>query len=76
MLGVPKALVAWAPTILFIVNLTGPPTHLWTIAVEFQMYILSPLYIKWAYKNPTKTFAATMGAIVVSITMALSIFFW
>jgi len=54
---------------MFIVNFTGPATHLWTIAVEFQMYILSPVYIKWAYKNPSKTFAATMGAIIVSIVM-------
>jgi len=40
------------------------------------MYLLSPLYIKWAYKNPSKTFAATLGAIVVSIAMQLSVFYW
>lgn len=69
MLGTFKGLVTWAPNLMFIVNLTGQATHLWTIAVEFQMYILSPVYIKWAYNNPSKTFAVTMGTIVVSIVM-------
>jgi peptidoglycan/LPS O-acetylase OafA/YrhL len=41
----------WLTTMTFICNYLGYGSHLWSVAVEFQMYLLSPFYVKWIYKN-------------------------
>jgi peptidoglycan/LPS O-acetylase OafA/YrhL len=41
--------------LIFVNNYTGAPfTHLWSIAVEFQFYLISPFVVSWldTSRNP------------------------
>ena len=59
----------WLPSMTFICNYFGWVSHLWSVAVEFQMYLLSPFYIKWIFKNPSKALISSITVIMLSIAL-------
>jgi peptidoglycan/LPS O-acetylase OafA/YrhL len=74
--GVSTAIIKfYLPNLVFIQNYYGELTHLWTVAVEFQMYLVSPLYVKWIYKNPSKAFSSTVALTILSTTLSMIVFY-
>lgn len=41
-------------TLLFVNNYAGTKNHMWSVAVEIQMYIISPFIIQWMYTTDRK----------------------
>jgi len=65
----------WLTTMTFICNYLGFGTHLWSVAVEFQMYLLSPFYVKWIYKNQSKAFISSVAIILISLVAQFLVFY-
>jgi peptidoglycan/LPS O-acetylase OafA/YrhL len=69
-------LVLWiaAGHLTFTNNIIGPGTHIWSVAVEFQMYLVSPFFIRWLYKNQNKSILFAWVIFSISASVQIIVF--
>ena len=39
------------------------------------MYLVSPFYVKWIYKNPSKAFNSTVAITILSTALSMLVFY-
>ena len=64
-------LYAELPTLLFLNNIYGLILHTWSIAVEFQMYIISPFILKLLFRY--QGYAIFIAWVIFSISASLQL---
>jgi len=57
---------------LLVNNFVGPETHLWSVAVEMQFYLISPCLVMFLYKaNPKLTWTLPVLIFAISTTLCV-----